>query len=542
MPPSISPLAMTAKFRQSSVPMALLRSVLKQHVGDLRVFAPSNKPEPRNTEIPRVPLDIIIEIAEHLENSGDILNFSLASSRVYATLLPVLYASVDLRSSRACKHTLESLLRNSHEAGCIRQLVVRPNHVDRARSQSTSKPIDENWVAQAVIRLARAGCLSRLVSFFWDGSEMPVDDSLWATLRSCCPLLRSVGSNVGPKCINPDSELFRFTDLAGFTLTAKTLPDEWDTFLPPEPELPDQLWEMLIERSPRLEQLRIDVSQRSRRVWDTRRVVQGRWPLLRDLELGDCSMAGTPASSRMNMETPFMRFLAAHPGLERLRLPSLSSFPRAIVLAPTSLPKLREFSGNVAHIRGLPNLPHIKKLSLVHQPLSEKTVALVCGTLKHMRSLSSLSIWLHLDAQADHYGVFRTLFDASRSLKHLDIACSEAPWEMVEFISALRGSRVALESLCLTRVESPTAPPPDLQRIALRLATTNPSLRHISLRYAFTTWVFLDSIPYQRVVRFSVQQRTKRDGGPLVCEQVSLKRGRGSFYQCSRSFELPKWI
>jgi hypothetical protein len=193
------------------------------------------------------------------------------------------------------------------------------------------------------------------------------------------------------------------------------------------------MWDMLLERSPRLEQLRIDVSQRSRRVWDTRRVVQGRWPQLRDLELGDCSMAGN-ASSRVLMETPFMRFLAAHPALERLRLPSLSSFPRAIVLSPSSLPNLREFSGNVAHIRGLPNLPYIKTLSLVHQPLSEKMVSLVCGTLRHMKSLTSLSIWLHLDAQTDHYAVFRNILDSCRGLTHLDLACSEAPWDIVSRI------------------------------------------------------------------------------------------------------------
>jgi hypothetical protein len=283
-----------------------------------------------------------------------------------------------------------------------------------------------------------------------------------------CPELRSVGSNVGPKSIKPDSEvhfpchcffilpvlrtyqLFRFDDLAGFTLTAKTLPDEWgkilrhnhehltshanstDTFLPPEPELPDQLWDMLIERSKRLEQLRIDVSQRSRRVWDTRRVVQGRWPQLRDLELGDCSMAGN-GSTRIQMETPFMRFLAAHPELERLRLPSLSSFPRAIMLPPASLPNLREFAGNAAHVKGLPNLPRIKTLSLTHQPLSEKMLSVVCGTLKYMKSLTSLSIWLHLDAQSDHYAVFRNLLDSCRGLTHLDLACSEAPWEMVSF-------------------------------------------------------------------------------------------------------------
>ncbi|KAJ7211243.1 hypothetical protein GGX14DRAFT_449608 [Mycena pura] len=515
------------------VPMSLLAALIKHNVG-----AFSSSQSTQKTPVARVPLDLIIEIAEQLDSREDILNFCLTSTSIHATLLPVLYASVDLRSSRTCKHTLEMLLNGrSGVTRYIRRLVVRPNHFDRCSQQSV-KPIDENWVVQCIIKLATTERLVRLASFFWDGSEIPQDDSLWSTLRACCPQLRSVGSNVGPKSINPDSELFRFSDLTGFTLTAKTLPDEWDTFLPPEPELPDQLWEMLLDRSPRLEQLRIDVSQRSRRVWDTRRVVQGRWPQLRDLELGDCSMAGS-GSSRIYMETPFMLFLAAHPALERLRFPSLSSFPRAIILPASSLPNLREFSGNVAHIKGLPNLPRITTLSLVHQPLSEKMVSLVCDTLRHMRSLTSLSIWLHLDSQTDHYAVFRNLLDSCRSLAHLDLACSEAPWDIIEFVSALRGSRVELTTLTLTRVERATSEP-NLHKLAMRLATTNPSLRRATLKYSFTTWVFLDSVPYQRVANFVVKD-TSKQGSPVVQEKRTKPKGR-CFYWRPLSFQLPRWI
>ncbi|KAJ7100221.1 hypothetical protein B0H15DRAFT_819252 [Mycena belliarum] len=488
--------------------------------------------------VSRVPLDIVIEIAERIESIEDIFSLSLTSSRIHATLLPVLYASVDLRSSRMCRNSIEMFLNSKSDVTrYIRRLVVRPNHVDR-RSRQPVKPIDERWVVQSISKLATTGHLPRLTSFFWDGSDMPQDDSLWSALRASCHELRSVGSNVGPNIIDPESELFKFDDLAGFSLTAKTLPDEWDTFLPPEPDLPDQLWHMLIERSPHLEQLRIDVSQRSRRVWDTRRVVQGRWPHLRDLELGDCSMVGNGSSRRL-METSFMWFLAAHPALERLRLPSLSSFPKAIVLPPGALPNLRDFSGNVAHIKALPNLPRITALSLVHQPLSEKMVSLVCGTLKHMRSLMSLSIWLHLDAQADHYAVFRNLLDSCRGLTHLDLACSEAPWDVIEFISALRGSRVELTTLNLTRIE-PAASEPDLLQIATRLATTNPSLRKCMLRYSLTTWVFLDSIPYRRVGSFEVKDRNQQ--GALVVEEKRKKSCRRYFYRRPLSFQLSKWI
>ncbi|KAJ6627819.1 hypothetical protein B0H10DRAFT_310596 [Mycena sp. CBHHK59/15] len=515
------------------LPMFLLLSLIKHHAGDWRTSSSKNQ----HIWVARVPLDIIIEIAERLNSSEDVLSLSLTSSRIHATLLPVLYASVDLRSSRMCRSTLEMFLSGRYDVPrYIRRLVVRPNHIDR-RTEHV-KPIDEAWVVQCIVKLAASGSLQRLDTFFWDGSEMPQDDSIWSTLRKCCPVLRNIGSNVGPKTINPDSELFRFSDLTGFTLTAKTLPDEWDTFLAPEPELPDQLWDMLIERSPRLEQLRIDVSQRSRRVWDTRPVVQGRWRRLQDLELGDCSMANN-GSSRIFTETPFMRFLAAHPALQRLRLPSLSSFPKALVLPPSSLPNLREFSGNVSHIRGLPNLARIQTLSLVHQSLSEKMVSLVCGTLKHMTSLTSLSIWLHLDSQTDHYAVFRELLDSCRRLTHLDLACSESPWDITEFISALRGSRVQLTTLNLTRVER-AASEPDLLDIATKLATRKPSLRKITLKYSFTTWVFLDSIPYRRVRNFVVQERSEQDS-PVVLEKRS-KPSKRCFYRRPLSFQMPRWI
>jgi hypothetical protein len=82
-----------------------------------------------------------------------------------------------------CKNTLEMMLNGRYDVTrYIRRLVVRPNHVDR-RSQQPSKPIDEDWVVQSVVKLATTGRLSRLTSFFWDGSEMPQDDSLWSTLR-----------------------------------------------------------------------------------------------------------------------------------------------------------------------------------------------------------------------------------------------------------------------------------------------------------------------------------------------------------------------
>jgi hypothetical protein len=100
----------------------------------------------------------------------------------------------------------------------------------------------------------------------------------------------------------------------------------------------------------------------------------------------------------------------------------------------------------------------------------------------------------------------------------------------------LRGSRVELVTLNLTRVERSTNEP-DLHKVATRLATTNPSLRKVTLKYSFTTWVFLDSIPYQRVGNFVVKDRSKQ-GGPVVLEK-RYKSSRRCFY---RPLSLSKYI
>jgi hypothetical protein len=100
----------------------------------------------------------------------------------------------------------------------------------------------------------------------------------------------------------------------------------------------------------------------------------------------------------------------------------------------------------------------------------------------------------------------------------------------------LRGSRVELVTLNLTRVER-SANEPDLHKVATRLATTNPSLRKVTLKYSFTTWVFLDSIPYQRVGNFVVKDRSKQ--GAVVLEKRH-KSSRRCFYR--RPLSLSKYI
>lgn len=68
----------SSKHWQSPLPMSLLVSLIKQHTGDWRVFS-SNSQSNQNTC--RVPLDIIIEIAERINSPEDILSLSLTVRR-----------------------------------------------------------------------------------------------------------------------------------------------------------------------------------------------------------------------------------------------------------------------------------------------------------------------------------------------------------------------------------------------------------------------------------------------------------------------------
>jgi hypothetical protein len=61
--------------------MSLLVSLIQHHAGDLSKIFSSNTQCSQNTWVARVPLDIIVEIAERLTNLEDILSLSLTVRR-----------------------------------------------------------------------------------------------------------------------------------------------------------------------------------------------------------------------------------------------------------------------------------------------------------------------------------------------------------------------------------------------------------------------------------------------------------------------------
>ncbi|KAJ7645388.1 hypothetical protein B0H17DRAFT_450243 [Mycena rosella] len=128
-----------------------------------------------------LPYDILLLILAHLPRNY-ILTLCLLSRSMFDLLVPPLYASVDLKTSSACRATLSSKrLFEPNMAAHMRKLIVRPNHPS-CWARTNEPAVDESWVADTLARLASSGHLANLHTFIWDGMESP-SDSLWLALR-----------------------------------------------------------------------------------------------------------------------------------------------------------------------------------------------------------------------------------------------------------------------------------------------------------------------------------------------------------------------
>jgi len=95
-----------------------------------------------------------------------------------ALLLPALYETVTLKSSKNCKVTLAMLVRRRDICGHIKKLAVRPNYY--LAWPRPDEYLSEIWVVQQIDAISKN--LTSMHTFDWDGLELP-KDSLWETLR-----------------------------------------------------------------------------------------------------------------------------------------------------------------------------------------------------------------------------------------------------------------------------------------------------------------------------------------------------------------------
>ncbi|KAJ6570109.1 hypothetical protein DFH09DRAFT_917578, partial [Mycena vulgaris] len=396
----------------------------------------------------------------------------LKSRSMFNLLVPALYASVDLKSSGACRVALKRLAIEPTTAIHMRKLAVRPNHPSRW-TRGNEATVDESWVAATLAQLATSGCLKNLHTFIWDGLESP-SDSLWLTLRLNCPNLRAVGTSVGLKTqkLEPESHLFDFRDLIGFSLGITTLS-------PPNlftgQQLPDRLWEMLLAHSPNLVELTIDGTCTVSQLWNIRRIFSGRWRFLRSLSLGNISARSLETDTEEGK-----KFLMAHPRLESLAFfGSLSGFTNSITSLPLlPLPSLRTFTGKINQLKDV-NGTQLPSLRSLHLSDFFSPAAKFAPVLEEFPAVLSLSVCVNfLDTvNGGHQGFFERLLSACPQLTHIEVS-STSSFSLDHFSDAIRHTP-QLRSFILTL---PRRKLQNMGKFALRTASKYPSLEEFAIR------------------------------------------------------------
>ncbi|KAF8872955.1 hypothetical protein BD779DRAFT_1679476 [Infundibulicybe gibba] len=429
-----------------------------------------------------MPADIILEIAELLSPS-DILNLSLTSSQLRLLLLPALYGTLLLRSSRSCRLTLRMLSTRPEICVHIRKLALRPNYY--LAWPKADEPLDEGRVVARVEKLAPS--LVSLHTFDWDGLEMPADH-LWETLRKSCPKLRTVFSNVGSRPLNPESSLFNFTGLTSFSLIVRHGLGGSELF-PSLEALPERLWDMLLNRCPDLEELAICSFSSSARLFDFQRITDGHWPKLHTLTLGSFGYQNDFSLSPPT-EATLGRFIGAHPCLKYMRLswnfkrwmsPD-NFFP--MNLPASALPNLDTFIGIYQQLAELPNPSSITTLDLTCEPIYESRLPAICRVLQKLTSLTSLDLWTHVpDPDGDHTHFFRSILVSCPNLTDFHFMCTTSfTMKPLKQLSMQLCLLPCLKTFSLTkghkyRDES-------MLQSALQIIRYNSSLRQINIRWA----------------------------------------------------------
>ncbi|KAJ7731560.1 hypothetical protein DFH07DRAFT_894668 [Mycena maculata] len=337
-----------------------------------------------------LPAEIFIEIAGFLE-LPELLRLSITSSHLRTLLLPAMYRSISLESSRACLSGLAML--SNHLGLCIyvRSLILRPNYPIACWPRPYG-PVSETDLAQAVERLLPH--LKNLQKFEWGGAQLP-PDSLWVTLRTACPELRKVYSTAGSRLIDPDCELFKFENLTGFALSVLFCEEDLV-----QTGIPLQLWDMLLNRCPDLEELTLRLFYSSHNLREMDKLTSGIFPNLRSLHIEIWFYNRDPVFSQPSVEL-LGPFLSAHPSIRELSiLPYTSNSDGRdpdtlpLFLAPAALPRLTSFVGVYQHLGELPNLEALETLDLTGNPIGGACIEVVARILNRLVSLRSLDIRL----------------------------------------------------------------------------------------------------------------------------------------------------
>ncbi|RDB16745.1 hypothetical protein Hypma_002417 [Hypsizygus marmoreus] len=489
---------------------------------------PTQLPASAPSPLADTPGDLLIEIATALESRADVLNLSLTCNHLLSNISPVLYESVTLNNLEQCTQTLPMLQRRPDIARHVRELVVSP----QAKSRHG---IAVSLIASAAVReLAATKRLDALTKFTWDADEKPFNEDMWFALRMGCPRLRYIATSVGRHLPIYNSHLFDFVDLLGFQITLK--PEFYeahvDMFLDEDNATSRQLWDMLIHRCPDLEELTIEGV--SSLPTDMHTLVEGRWPKLRKLALGDVSIDWIPGAIDPSEKRPFITFLEAHPSLDSLSLSRYTIQPAHFATLDPGCLQVTQFSGTLQQLQALPYLhPYLKSVTFRDPMLTREISAqAVAGLLQGLVGLTELRISFMLHSMYDSGNLLRSLISSCPHLRHLELTCGNKPsFQLDTFSKTVRGFP-KLRSLHLTIVKYPGDE--TLSSGAARIAQSNPRLTHFTLTFIPPSYplplpfAFPSYIPFPLAARASgsFTLTTDRHGLPLALrarERVRVK-------------------
>ncbi|KAF5368058.1 hypothetical protein D9758_004473 [Tetrapyrgos nigripes] len=466
----------------------------------------------------QLPMELIGEIALFMEDPYDKLCLGLASRSVYTEILPLLYCSVEFKGSRTCLERLKYLMARPHISNFVKELVLRPNFdlffgtngsngkkvFERDRPTSSITNIGgkkdlkirleleqkEKEIASVLEDLAWKGSLEKLEKFYWGGMEVPAD-SLWKVLRSRCPRLNDIGTNIGRLPLDPRSELFKFDNLTGFSITTEMRP----TANPTDrntPTLPTEMWDMLIKRSPRLENIKLGghcPMQFSPCSLDISPITSGFWPHLRSvtLEIGGPYIDSAFSIQPYDFYSKFRIFLQSHPTLTSL---ITHGFPEFI--CPDFLLFLTNVSSEMP--KYTPRIrvhPTLRELDLTGRPNVGVVAQEIGATLKSLPMLRVFKVWMDFSHDAAHLKVYDAIWEYREmvlnavALEELSVVCSTKGKSSFSFgkewdeFSQVMHPLYQLKRLQLCKLYSVSDP--SLVEAASQYIAENPTLEYISI-------------------------------------------------------------
>ncbi|KAK2464327.1 hypothetical protein APHAL10511_003784 [Amanita phalloides] len=436
-------------------------------------FMPSSSP------LASTPPDLLLEFARCLDSRHDLLNFCLASNYVFTNASAILYESVTLNCIEQCSSTLAMLYRRPDISRHTRRLYIRP----QTKWRGSLTALENNNVSAAVRSLAASKRLDALVRFVWDADEMPLNEDMWFALRVGCPQLRYIGTSFGTRLPALNSHLFDFVNLSGFFLYLKNAFYENNAALYFEDDEPLmlKLWSMLIHNCPNLEELIFEGATSV--PIHISHLLEGRWPKLRKLVLGDISVDWMSRPLNPDEKRPFISFLECHKNLRVLGISRHTVQPNHLAsISPDHL-RLTSFSGTHQQLQAIPHLYSALKSVTFREPVETREVSApaVANLLREFTSLTDLNISFSLHSMYDSGSLLRSLIQSCPHLQQLALTCAQKPsFQLDTFAKTIQGFP-KLHVLHLTIVKYPGDD--TLSAGAARIAKSNPRLKTFSLTF-----------------------------------------------------------